>query len=79
MGIVDHVWIRRRLSVYGVRYWTTQRIVESTIVNYGATVAGTWALNSLYQVFGAKIGSFTIIRSKAPGVSMPDMLKLGKR
>lgn len=67
----------RRNSSYGVGFWTAERLVERTYNNVGAIVMGTWACNTLYGMFGADIGSLTVIR-KTPAITVPDMLKLDK-
>lgn len=71
--------MRRRLSRYGVLHWTSQRLTESLVTNYGTIVGGTWALNFMYRLLGAKIGRLSIIRSKAPGIATPEMLTMGDK
>ncbi|KAK9803517.1 hypothetical protein WJX73_001742 [Symbiochloris irregularis] len=71
--------VHRRLSAYGALLWASQLLVESTIVNYGNILVGTWALNALYSAFGASIGKLSVIRNKTPAIGIPDMLTLGER
>ena len=69
----------KRASLYGLRYWAAQRVVESTYATYGNILVGTWALNAMYRAFGARIGSMTIVRNKTSGITVPDMLTIGNR
>ena len=69
----------RRLSLYGVLFLANQRLVETTIILYGNVVTGTWALNAIYRLFGAKVGSHSIIRNKTPAILVPDVLTLGDK
>lgn len=65
--------------MYGGLLWASELLVETTVVNYGNILVGTWALNALYRAFGASIGSLSVIRNKTPAITIPDMLTLGDR
>lgn len=51
--------------------------MELTYANVSTVFMGTWALNAIYRIFGASIGSYTSFR-KVPAVNVPDMIKMGK-
>lgn len=58
-------------------FWASQRLVELTYLNVSSVFMGTWALNSIYRIFGASIGGYTSFR-KVPAINVPDMIKMGK-
>ena len=68
----------RRNSVYGVRYWAAQRMVDAVYWHVGKMLIGTWGLSSLYNLFGAHLGDDVNLR-KCNVMSVPDMLKMGVR
>ena len=78
-GLKDNLHAHRRTTVYGVQLWAAQRLIENSVVIYGNIVTGTWALNAMYRVYGASIGSYCVIRNKTPAITVPDMLSFGKR
>ena len=67
----------RRFTSYGVAFWASQRLVELTYANISTVFMGTWALNAIYRILGASVGSYTSFR-KVAAVNVPDMLKMGK-
>jgi hypothetical protein len=70
------VALRRRHSLFGVRFWLSQRAIEGGYRRFVAYLQGTWAINVYMRLLGAKIGSWVTFRH-CNVQTVPDMLHIG--
>ena len=68
-------WCRRH-SLYGVRFWLSQRLIEGTFRRVVAYLQGTWFMTLYLRCMGAKIGSWVTFRY-CNVQTAPDMLIIG--
>ena len=66
----------RRHSLYGVRFWLSQRAIEGAFRRFVAYLQGTWFMTLYLRCLGAKIGSWVTFRY-CNVQTAPDMLLIG--
>ena len=66
----------RRHSLYGVRFWLSQRAIEGAFRRFVAYLQGTWFMTLYLRCLGAKIGSWVTFRYCNVQLA-PDMLLIG--
>ena len=66
----------RRHSLLGVRFWASQRLLDTAMRRAAAPLQGTWAMRAYLRALGAKIGAWATFRMTNVLLA-PDMLVVG--
>lgn len=66
----------RRNSLFGLRFWLSQRAIEGAFKRFVAYLQGTWFINVYMRLLGGKIGSWVTFRM-CNVQTAPDMLQIG--
>ena len=69
--------MRRRHSLYGVRFWLSQRAIEGAFRRFASYLQGTWFMSLYLRALGAKIGAWVTFRYCNLLIA-PDMLDIGE-
>ena len=69
--------LRRRHSLYGVRFWLSQRAIEGAFRRFASYLQGTWFMSLYLRALGAKIGAWVTFRYCNQLIA-PDMLDIGE-